>query len=116
MRRLASSALALSFEAMVADTRAIASMLLSWLRPARILQLNARTRPHFDALRGRLTQVATDRNEEPRIDELLATISDGLALVDFNFSVLRDAGGDLEEYAQLLLSHRAYHSLWPEAR
>jgi tRNA A-37 threonylcarbamoyl transferase component Bud32 len=106
----------LSFEAMVADTRAIASMLLSWLRPARILQLNARTRPHFDALRGRLTQVATDRNEEPRIDELLATISDGLALVDFNFSVLRDAGGDLEEYAQLLLSHRAYHSLWPEAR
>jgi hypothetical protein len=41
----------LAFEAMIADTRAIAAMVLSWLRPARILQLNARTRPHFDALR-----------------------------------------------------------------
>ena len=50
----------------------------------------------------------------PRIDELLAVISDGFALVDFNFSVLRDSGGDLEEYAQLVLSHRAYHVLWPE--
>ena len=104
----------LSFEAMIADTRAIAAMVLSWLRPARILQLNARTRPHFDALRGRLTQIATDRAEEPRIDELLAAISDGLAMVDFNFSVLRDSGGDLEEYAQLILSHRAYHVLWPD--
>ncbi len=104
----------LSFEAMINDTRAIAAMVLSWLRPARILQLNARTRPHFDALRGRLTQIATDRAEEPRIDELLAAISDGLAMVDFNFSVLRDSGGDLEEYAQLVLSHRAYHALWPD--
>ncbi|MBK9036098.1 MAG: protein kinase [Myxococcales bacterium] len=104
----------LSFESMIADTRAIASMALSWLRPARILALNARTRPHFDALRGRLTTIATDRNDQPRIDELLATISDGLAMVDFNFSVLRDSGGDLEEYAQLVLSHRAYHVLWPE--
>jgi len=105
----------LSIEAMISDTRAIASMILSWLRPARIVQLNARTRPHFDQLRGRLSLIATDRNEQPRIDELLAAISDGLALVDFNFAVLRDAGGDLEEYAQLVLSHRAYHVLWPES-
>ncbi len=105
----------LAFEAMIADTRAIAAMVLSWLRPARILQLNARTRPHFDALRSRLTMIATDRNAAPRIDELLAVISDGFALVDFNFSVLRDSGGDLEEYAQLVLSHRAYHVLWPES-
>jgi hypothetical protein len=59
--------------------------------------------------------IATDRNAAPRIDELLAVISDGFALVDFNFSVLRDSGGDLEEYAQLVLSHRAYHVLWPES-
>ena len=103
----------LSIEAMISDTRAIASMILSWLRPARILQLNARTRPQFDQLRGRLSLIATDRNDQPRIDELLAAVSDGLALVDFNFAVLRDAGGDLEEYAQLVLSHRAYHILWP---
>ena len=29
-----------------------------------------------------------------------------------NFSVLRDAGGDLQEYALLLLSLRSYHALW----
>ena len=101
-------------EAMVSDTRALASMVLSWLRPARILALNARTRPHFDEVRARLSALATDRASLARVDELLAAVSDGLALVDFNFSVLRDAGGDLEEYAQLVLSHRAYHLLWPE--
>ncbi len=104
----------LAQEAMVADTRAMASMVLSWLRPARILALNSRTRPHFDEVRGRLSGLATDRTNQARIDELVAATSDGLALVDFNFSVLRDAGGDLEEYAQLVLSHRAYHLLWPE--
>lgn len=106
----------LAAEAMVADTRAMASMILSWLRPARILALNARTRPHFDAVRDRLSALATDRTNSARVDELLAAVSDGLSLVDFNFSVLRDAGGDLEEYAQLVLSHRAYHLLWPDHR
>jgi len=103
-------------DAMAADTRAIASMILSWLRPARILALNARTRPAFDEVRARLSAIATDRTGTVRIDELLATVSDALALVDFNFSVLRDSGGDLEEHAQLVLSHRAYHLLWPEHR
>jgi hypothetical protein len=103
-------------ESMVADTRAMAGMVLSWLRPARILALNSRTRPHFDEVRARLSSLATDRSEASRVDELLAAISDGLALVDFNFSVLRDSGGDLEEHAQLVLSHRAYHLLWPDHR
>ena len=42
----------------------------------------------------------------------MALISDALALVDFNFSVLRDSGGDLQEYALLLVSLRLYHLLW----
>jgi hypothetical protein len=104
----------LAAEAMVADTRAMASMVLSWLRPARILALNARTRPVFDEVRARLSALATDRTNQARVDELLAAVSDGLSLVDFNFSVLRDSGGDLEEHAQLLLSHRSYHLLWPD--
>ena len=49
----------------------------------------------------------------PTIDEVSALISDALALVDFNFSVLRDSGGDLQEYALLLISLRLYHLLWP---
>ncbi len=106
----------LAQEAMVSDTRAMASMVLSWLRPARILALNARQRPHFEEVRARLSALATDRTNQARIDELLACVSDGLSLVDFNFSVLRDAGGDLEEHAALVLSHRAYHLLWPDHR
>ena len=42
--------------------------------------------------------------------------SDALNLVDFNFSVLRDSGGDLQEYALLIISLRLYHALWPEPR
>jgi hypothetical protein len=43
----------------------------------------------------------------------MSSISDALALVDFNFSVLRDSGGDLQEYGLLLISLRLYHLLWP---
>ncbi len=100
-------------EAMQADTRALAQLALSWLRPARIAQLNQLSRPAFDELRARLAQWAFDQNAiAPGIDELLAATSDGLAIVDFNFSVLRDAGGDLQDYALMLVSHRLYHLLW----
>ncbi len=99
--------------AMQADARALAGLTLSWLRPARIAQLNQRARPPFDELRARLAQWAYDQNAPaPGIDELLAATSDGLALVDFNFSVLRDSGGDLQEYALMVVSHRLYHLLW----
>jgi serine/threonine protein kinase len=103
----------LAREAMQADARALAGLALTWLRPDRIAQLNSRTRPVFDELRARLAQWAYDPSAPPpAIEELLATTSDGLALVDFNFSVLRDSGGDLEEYALMLVSHRLYHVLW----
>ena len=100
-------------EAMAGDVRALSALVLGWLRPQRIQQLNARTRPHFEEIRSRLAAWAGDPEPPPPIDVLLASISDALALVDFNFAVLRDSGGDLEEYADLLLSHRTYHALWP---
>jgi hypothetical protein len=103
----------LEAEAMAGDVRALSAMVLGWLRPARIQQLNARTRPHFEEIRSRLAAWASDPEPPPRIDTLLSSLSDALALVDFNFAVLRDSGGDLEEYAQLVLSHRCYHGLWP---
>jgi hypothetical protein len=66
-------------------------------------------------VRARLSEVAFDKDGKPApsIDQLMAIVSDALALVDFNFSVLRDSGGDLQEYALLLLSLRLYHLLWP---
>jgi serine/threonine protein kinase len=101
-------------EYMANDTRALAGMLLKWMLPSRIGQLHLRIKPMFEAQRLKLTSWAYDRQvRSPSIDELIAVISDALALVDFNFSVLRDSGGDLVEYCILIVSFRLYHTLWP---
>ncbi len=103
-------------EAMAGDCRALAGMILQWLRPNRVAALHIRIKPMFEALRTKLSTWAFDSTvRTPTIDDLNQVISDGLALVDFNFSVLRDSGGDLQEYALLLISLRLYHLLWPSA-
>ncbi|MBA3464952.1 MAG: protein kinase [Deltaproteobacteria bacterium] len=103
-------------EAMAGDCRALAGMVLTWLRPNRIAALHIRIKPMFEALRAKLTSWSFDKQvPAPSILELNQLISDALALVDFNFSVLRDSGGDLQEYALLLISLRLYHLLWPSA-
>lgn len=101
-------------EAMSEDCRALAGMILQWLRPNRIASLHLRVKPMFEAMRGKLNAWAFDKQvRTPAIEEVSALLSDALALVDFNFSVLRDSGGDLQEYALLLISLRLYHLLWP---
>jgi serine/threonine protein kinase len=107
---------AMGAEAMSGDCRALAGMILTWLRPNRVQSLHIRVKPMFEALRSKLSTWAFDKaTPAPSIDQLLTLISDALSLVDFNFSVLRDAGGDLQEYALLLVSMRLYHLLWPSA-
>ena len=103
-------------EAMAGDCRAIAGMIAQWLRPNRVAALHVRVKPMFEALRGKLSTWAYDTTiRTPSIEEIQQLMSDGLALVDFNFSVLRDSGGDLQEYCLLLISLRLYHHLWPNA-
>jgi serine/threonine protein kinase len=105
---------AMGAEAMAGDCRQLAGMILTWLKPNRVAALHVRIKPMFDALRARLSSWAFDKQvKPPTIDELMSLISDALALVDFNFSVLRDSGGDLQEYGLLLISLRLYHLLWP---
>ncbi|HEY5945843.1 MAG TPA: protein kinase [Kofleriaceae bacterium] len=106
---------AMGAEAMAGDCRALSAIILQWLRPNRIAALHIRIKPMFEALRTKLSTWAFDKTQPaPTIDQLMALTSDALALVDFNFSVLRDSGGDLQEYALLLISLRLYHVLWPE--
>jgi hypothetical protein len=101
-------------DAMAGDCRALAGMILTWLRPNRVASLHIRIKPMFEALRSKLSAWAFDKQvRTPSIDELSSLVSDALALVDFNFSVLRDSGGDLQEYGLLLISLRLYHLLWP---
>ena len=103
-------------EAMAEDCRALSGMILQWLRPNRVAALHIRIKPMFEALRSKLSTWAFDQSvPTPGIDELNRLLSDALALVDFNFSVLRDSGGDLQEYTLLLISLRLYHLLWPTA-
>jgi len=107
---------AMGEEAMAGDCRALAGMVLTWLRPNRVASLHIRIKPMFEALRGKLSSWAFDKTvRTPSIEEINQLISDALALVDFNFSVLRDSGGDLQEYALLLISLRLYHLLWPSS-
>jgi len=103
-------------QAMSEDCSALAGMVLQWLRPNRVAALHVRIKPMFEALRSKLSTAAFDKNvRTPSIEELQQLISDALALVDFNYSVLRDSGGDLQEYALLLVSLRLYHLLWPQS-
>jgi hypothetical protein len=105
---------AMGAEAMAGDCRQLAAMILAWIKPNRVTSLPVRIKPIFESLRARLSAWAFDKQVKPAsIDELMQTISDALALVDFNFTVLRDSGGDLQEYALLLISLRLYHLLWP---
>lgn len=104
----------LSPDAIATDVRALAAMIGAWLRPARVAALNVRLRPLFEEIVARLYAFDADTDATPRIDALLAAVSNGLALVDFNYAVLRDAGGDLDEHSQLVVSHRLFHLLWPE--
>jgi hypothetical protein len=105
---------AMGVEAMAGDCRALSGMVLTWLKPTRVAQLHVRIKPLFEAIRAKLGTWAFDKSvRAPTIDELMALVSDGLSLVDFNFSVLRDSGGDLQEYALLLISLRLFHVLWP---
>jgi len=101
-------------EAMEGDCRALASMVLTWLKPNRIAALNLSIKPSLEAVRSKLTKWAFDKQQRPpSVHEIGQLLSDGLALADFNFGVLRDAGGDLQEYCLLLISLRLYHLLWP---
>ena len=103
-------------EAMAGDCRALASMILQWLRPNRVAALHIRIKPMFEAMRTKLKAWAYDKTAPPpTIVEINQLVSDAVALVDFNWSVLRDSGGDLQEYALLLISLRLYHLLWPSA-
>ena len=105
---------AMGAEAMAEDCRALAGMILQWLRPTRVAGLNVKIKSIFEGLRSKLSSWAFDKQlRPPAISELMQALSDGLSLVDFNFSVLRDSGGDLEEYSLLLISLRLYHLLWP---
>jgi serine/threonine protein kinase len=93
------------------DVRRLALLVLSWLRPDRIQHGEAIHRDQLIDVRRRL-EAAGDAAYATTIDDLIAVIADGLAVIDYNFGVLRETDGDLDQYALLLFSPTLYGRLW----
>jgi hypothetical protein len=96
---------------MAEDVRRLALLILSWIRPDRIQHGEAVHRDQLVDVRRRL-EAAADSANTMAIDDLIAIVADGLSVIDYNFGVLRETDGDLEQYALLLFSPTIYGRLW----
>ncbi len=102
-------------EAIHADVRQLASLLLSWINPQSLVTSDQRLRTRIDQLRSRLAAISFNENATPTgIDELLAITAEALAAADYNFRILRENGGDLQDYILLQVSHHLYRRLWDD--
>ena len=101
--------------AIEADVRNMASLVMSWIKPSSVVTAEQRVRLQMDELRAQLASISFDeRGRLTGIDELLSLIAGALSAVDFNFGVLRENGGDIQDYVLLQVSHRLYHRLWTD--
>ncbi|HUS66044.1 MAG TPA: protein kinase [Kofleriaceae bacterium] len=98
-------------EDIAADVRRLAQLVLSWMRPMRVLDGEAVHRERLADARQRLVNVAGGA-DACGIDGLVDLVADGLSVVDFNFGVLRESDGDLDAYALLLFGPLLYGRLW----
>jgi tRNA A-37 threonylcarbamoyl transferase component Bud32 len=100
-------------EALVADVRKLAGLVLSWVHANKVEALDPRLRAIIDDLRHRLATYSFNESvAPPSIQGFVGAIADGLSALDYNFAVLREHGGDLDAYALLLVSHSLYSRLW----
>ncbi|GAB4531827.1 MAG: hypothetical protein Tsb0020_48090 [Haliangiales bacterium] len=106
-------------DAIAGDTRNLAALILSWVKPSSVESASPNVRRELEELRARLCEIAADPGASargaaaaPQIDELVALIANGLSLVDHNFRVLREHRGHLEDYLLLQVSRGLYCRLW----
>jgi serine/threonine protein kinase len=100
-------------DAVIADVCQLAGLVLSWIRPIRVEALDQRHRVRIDEIRNHMAALAFDQNVMPQgIDELIQLLADAMSVLNFNFGVLRDNLGDLDDYALMLVSHPLYGRLW----
>lgn len=94
-------------DAMAADVMRLADLVLRWTfsdHPAAVPD------PRLDETGAHLHRILNGGRSG--IDELMAAISSGLAAIDHNFRVLREHGGDLEDYMLVRVGHPLYARLW----
>jgi hypothetical protein len=99
-------------EAIHKDVRNLASLILSWVKPSSLVTSDQRVRSRIDRVRARLAAIGFNETGSTEIHELLAITTDALSTVDYNFRVLHENRGNLQEYLLLQVSHRLYYKLW----
>ncbi|HUH00810.1 MAG TPA: protein kinase, partial [Kofleriaceae bacterium] len=103
----------ISPESLVDDVRKLSGLVLGWIRPIRVEALDQRHRIRIDEIRAHLADLAFNDQVVPSgIDELIELLADALSVLNFNFGVLRENMGDLDDYALMLVSHPLYGRLW----
>jgi hypothetical protein len=100
--------------ALGSDVRQLAEMTCVWIRQPRIDALRPEVRATVQKVRDHLSALATrdPEAEAPIIGELLEVIASALAAIDPNFQVLREHGGDVGSFAEVLVRHAVYHRLF----
>lgn len=94
-------------DAMAADVRRLSDLVLRWTFSAHV---EAAPDLRLDQTRAHLQRIL--QSGHPGIDELIAAITRGIAAIDKNFRVLREHGGDLEDYMLVRVGHPLYARLW----
>jgi serine/threonine protein kinase len=101
-------------EVLEEDVRNLSAMIVSWIRQPRIDALRPEVRPVVDLLRSRLRKTGSGelRTPAPTIQELVEVLNDGLAAIEPNYEIVRNNGGDVADYADLLVRHSLYNKLF----
>jgi len=100
--------------ALTNDVRNLAALCLEWLRPSRVAATEPRVRQRLSGMRDYLQEVvaASGSGTHSNMEDLVSALGAGIGALDPNFSILATYGGNLIDYALLLIQHRLYARLW----
>jgi tRNA A-37 threonylcarbamoyl transferase component Bud32 len=94
------------------DVRNLAQMVSSLIKQQRIDALRPTARPLIEKLRERLNKTATGELRTPTIKAFIDILADGLSVIEPNFDLVRTHGGNIAQYADLLVRHSLYNKLY----
>jgi serine/threonine-protein kinase len=94
------------------DVRNLAGMVGALIRQARVDALRPTARPLVERLRERLRKTASGELRTPTIRAFIDVLADGLSAIEPNFDLVREHGGNIAAYADLLVRNTFYNRLY----
>lgn len=92
------------------DVKNLATLALGWIHEDAIAGSDPIVCARLEVLYSDLQTIASE--DDATIAEMLEICEDALSALNFNFGVLRENGGDLQDQALLLVGHSLYGRLW----